>query len=81
MLIFVKNGFMKETKYRSMVKCISWRVLASLTTAVLILIFTGNWMLSIGIGSFEVVSKIVLYFFHERIWDKISWGREIKKKV
>jgi len=67
---------MRESKYRSMVKCVSWRVLASLTTAVLVYIFTGSFLLSIGIGSFEAFSKLILYFFHERIWNRISWGRE-----
>lgn len=66
----------KETKLRSAVKTVSWRTLATLTTAVLVFIFTGELAIAIAIGSLEVIAKIVLYFFHERIWNKIKFGRK-----
>ena len=72
----------KETKARSIIKTFSWRVLATLTTATLVFIFTGELTIAITIGSIEVVAKILLYFFHERLWDKVNIGRkEIKPFV
>lgn len=64
-----------ENKKRSIVKTISWRTIATLTTAIIVYIFTGKLILAISIGSIEVITKIVLYFFHERAWNKINYGR------
>ena len=66
----------RETKLRSVFKTVSWRTLATLTTAILVFIFTKRIAIAFAIGSLEVVVKIFLYFFHERIWDKISFGRK-----
>ncbi len=66
----------RETRLRSGVKTISWRTVATLTTAILVFIFTKKIAIAVTIGSLEVVAKIFLYFFHERAWDKISFGRK-----
>ena len=65
---------MNETRKRSIIKSITWRILATLTTMILVFIFTGNLVMALGIGFFEVISKMILYYFHERIWQKISLG-------
>ena len=52
----------------------SWRIVASLTTAVLVFLFTGNVGLSLGVGFFDLVVKIVLYYVHERVWNTVAWG-------
>ncbi len=65
-----------ETKNRSILKAISWRTWATITTAVIVFIFTGKFALAITIGCFEVVAKMVLYFFHERLWQKINFGKK-----
>jgi uncharacterized membrane protein len=49
-------------------------VLASADTMVLGFVFTGNLATAISIGGFEVITKLVLYFFHERYWARIRWG-------
>ncbi len=64
-----------ENKKRSIVKTISWRFLATLTTAIIVYMFTGQLILALSVGSIEVLAKIVLYFFHERMWNKINYGR------
>ncbi len=66
-----------ETHVRSVVKAISWRVMATLVTGVLAFLFTGNMLIAIGIGSSEALSKIFLFWGHERLWDRIRWGRVI----
>ncbi len=65
---------MKEKHIRSVTKSISWRVIATLATVMLVFIFTRNWVISVKVGSLEVIVKIVLYYWHERGWNKIRWG-------
>ncbi len=72
----------KETKFRSVVKSITWRFLATMTTVLLVLIFTGRAEIAFSIGGIEIVIKMLIYFFHERGWDLIRWGkREIRPCV
>ncbi|NOZ08554.1 MAG: adenylyl-sulfate kinase [FCB group bacterium] len=65
-----------ETKKRSILKAISWRTWATLTTAVIIFIFTGEFALAVTIGLLEVFAKMGLYFIHERLWQKIRFGKK-----
>ncbi|MEM7067253.1 MAG: DUF2061 domain-containing protein [Pseudomonadota bacterium] len=65
-----------ERKLRSLVKMSTWRVLASLDTTLLAWFFTGNFVTALSIGSFEVLTKLVLYYFHERAWLKVRIGLE-----
>ena len=65
-----------ETKKRSVLKAISWRTWATITTAVLVFIFTGKFALAITIGLLEVFAKMVLYFLHERFWQRIRYGKK-----
>ncbi len=64
-----------ESKRRSVVKTISWRVLATLDTTLIVFLLTGKILLAVSVSGIEVVTKIVLYFFHERAWNKIRYGR------
>ncbi len=65
-----------ETKVRSVVKTISWRIVATLTTIWLVFIFTGNIAISTSVGALEVFSKILIYYIHERVWNLTDFGRE-----
>jgi uncharacterized membrane protein len=67
-----------ETHVRSLAKAISWRIVATLTTMLLVFAFTGNLAISGGVGLTELVTKVVIYYVHERIWNAVSFGR-IKK--
>ena len=72
----------KETNTRSIVKTISWRILATLTTIALVYIFIGDVSVALSVGGIEVFLKMLIYFLHERGWDKIKFGRkEIKPMV
>ncbi len=66
---------MKDTKIRSIVKGISWRAVASFDTFVLGYIIFGNVVHASAIAGFEVLTKILLFFLHERLWNIIRWGR------
>lgn len=69
-----KHGL--EAHSRTVAKAISWRIIATMITMTVVYIFTGEWLITIGVGAVEVVAKITFYYIHERIWHKISWGRE-----
>lgn len=64
-----------EKPLRSVVKSISWRIIGTLDTILISWLITGELTLALSIGTIELVSKMVLYFFHERIWNKINWGK------
>ncbi|MCQ9205693.1 MAG: adenylyl-sulfate kinase [Omnitrophica bacterium] len=66
----------RETKARSILKTFSWRILATLTTTLLVYIFTKRIKIALAIGAVEFAAKIIIYFFHERLWNKISFGRK-----
>lgn len=66
----------RETNKRSIVKGISWRVVATTTTVIIVYIFFGRLDLAIAAGMIETVLKVGLYWAHERAWFKVSWGRK-----
>ena len=66
----------KETHSRSIIKTISWRALATITTMVLVYVFIGDLSIAVSVGAIEVILKMLIYFFHERLWDKIKFGRK-----
>ncbi|MCF7908422.1 MAG: adenylyl-sulfate kinase [Candidatus Omnitrophica bacterium] len=65
----------RETKARSILKAITWRSAGTIATSIIVFIFTRKISLAFTVGFLEFVSKMAIYFFHERIWDKISFGR------
>ena len=67
---------MNESVTRSLLKSITYRIAGSLSTFIIALSLTGELELAIGISLFELVSKIVLYWAHERIWNNISYGKK-----
>jgi len=66
----------KETRLRSTLKTLSWRGLGTIVTTILVFIFTGKILFAVTIGGFEGILKMILYFFHERLWNKISVGKK-----
>jgi uncharacterized membrane protein len=60
------------SKRRHILKTISWRVIGTLDTMILSWIITGNWKWGVVIGGVEVITKMILYYFHERAWYKFS---------
>lgn len=66
----------RETNRRSIVKGITWRVLATSTTVIIVYVFFGRLDLAIAAGILESVLKVALYWAHERAWHKLRWGKE-----
>lgn len=67
---------MKEQHYRSVIKGTTWRFFATLDTVMLSWFFTGQISSALKIGAIEVITKIFLYYVHERMWMRVGWLRE-----
>lgn len=63
-----------ESHSRSFIKAASWRALGSIDTFMLSWFFTSNAKAAGAIASTEIITKILLYYFHERVWSTIGWG-------
>lgn len=68
----------KETNLRSITKGITWRVVATSTTMIIVYLFFGNLELAVATGLLETVAKVTLYWGHEKAWQRLRWG---KKKI
>jgi uncharacterized membrane protein len=65
---------------RHIAKTISWRIIGTLDTIILSGLITGSWTTGLAIGGLEVITKMVLYFVHERVWYRFSnFGIKHKK--
>jgi len=64
-----------DTNSRSLAKAVSWRATGTLDTFLISWLITGELALAGGIALTEVVTKIFLFWAHERVWNKIKWGR------
>ena len=65
---------------RHIAKTVSWRIIGTLDTIILSWIITGNLKMGMAIGGVEVITKMILYFLHERAWYKLSkFGVNVKK--
>ena len=63
------------SRKRSLIKSITWRIVASLDTFVIAWLVTGKSSWAGIIAMFEVLTKTFLYYFHERGWNYILWGK------
>ena len=66
---------MTEKPYRSIVKALSWRATGTVDTILISYVITGQAKFALSIGFVELFTKIFLYYVHERIWNKLSFGR------
>lgn len=67
---------MSDKHHRSLVKAVSWRVTGTIDTILVSWLITRKLSLALSIGGVEVITKLLLYYFHERAWNKINFGRE-----
>ena len=76
----VDKGFEADVKserpIRSIVKAISWRVVGTIDTMIISWFITGKLSMALAIGSIEVITKMILYYGHERIWNLIKWRKQ-----
>jgi len=72
---FAKKWVLSDTNLRSLVKTISWRFTGSFSTFLISFLVTGSFALAGSIAVVQIVANTVLYFIHERIWNKVKWGK------
>lgn len=70
----------KSPNRRHILKTFSWRAVGTLDTIVLSWIITGNPLTGIKIGGAEIITKMLLYYGHEKIWYRIDFGLDKRKK-
>ena len=61
---------------RSLVKTVSWRTIGTIDTIIITRLVTGSWQAGAAVGSIELFTKMILYYFHERGWSWVDWGLE-----
>jgi uncharacterized membrane protein len=64
-----------ESHYRSIVKAISWRAGGTVVTFAVAWFITGNISFSAKIGALDTIVKIGVFYFHERLWNRLNFGR------
>lgn len=69
----------RESRKRHLLKTISWRIIGTLDTIILSWIITQNPLTGLKIGAFEIITKMMLYYLHERAWYKINYGLNERK--
>ena len=72
-----KNG---DSKKRHIAKTITWRVVGTIDTMLLAWLISGDPMIGLQVGGAEVVTKMILYYFHERTWYRIDFGLNKRRK-
>lgn len=69
-----KSGLVRENKMRHLAKTVTWRMAGTADTMVLAWLLTGNPLTGVKIGLAELLTKMILYYIHERIWYRIDFG-------
>ena len=69
-----------ESKKRHLYKTITWRVIGTIDTIAVGWLISGDPFIGLQIGFLEVITKMVLYFFHEKIWYRINYGLNLKNR-
>ncbi|GAA5221208.1 DUF2061 domain-containing protein [Membranihabitans marinus] len=69
-----KVAKVKESHARSFIKGVTWRIVGTLDTMLISYFVTGNWTFAFSIASIEVITKLLLYYFHERAWQLLPRG-------
>ena len=70
----IVKKYTKSSPIRSLLKALTWRVVASGTTITVAYLLTGDAVVAGAIGGAEALCKIAMYFLHERMWQSIYWG-------
>ncbi len=78
----IKTGVTKKgaSKKRHIAKTLTWRAVGTIDTMILAWIISGDPMVGLQVGGAEVVTKMILYYFHERAWYRIDYGLNKRRK-
>ena len=70
-----------DSRRRHILKTITWRIIGTFDTIVLSYFITGSVQTGLQIGGVEVITKMILYYFHERAWYRINFGLDKRKRA
>ena len=65
-----------EKAMRSLGKVVTWRILVTITNFIGGWLASGSWQVGLGVVSFALVVNSILYYFHERSWNRLDWGKQ-----
>ncbi len=74
-----KSGRSRESRKRHLAKTITWRGVGTVDTMLLSWLITGNPLVGLKIGFAELLTKMILYYLHERVWYRIDYGLPHRK--
>ena len=74
------NSTITDSNKRHLIKTFSWRIIGTIDTIIFGWILTGNPLTGLKIGGVETISKMILYFGHEKLWYKINFGLDKRNK-
>lgn len=74
-----KDGILLESRKRHLAKTVTWRLVGTIDTMILTWWISGNPLIGLQVGFAEVITKMVLYYFHERAWYRINFGLTKRK--
>lgn len=69
-----------EIQLRTIGKIISWRVLLTVMNFVYTYVVTGNWKAGLAVAGISALVNTFIYWAHERVWNKVTWGRKHYKE-
>jgi len=75
----MKKWIQEEHRLRSVIKAFTWRLTGTLDTMIISFLITGRLKWAISIGFVELFTKTVLYYLHERVWNRITLGKKFKE--
>ena len=67
---------MSDTAVRSLAKAVSWRITGTIDTFLISWLITGQALIASGIALTEILTKVFLFWMHERVWNRIKWGQQ-----
>lgn len=72
--LVIRKGKLRkgDSNVKSLLKTVSWRIVGTIDTMIIAYILTGEIGIAFSIGSVELFTKMVLYYVHERIWNRIA---------
>jgi len=68
-----------ESHLRTILKTVTWRIIATITAVIVTYYYTHDWRLSLVAGGVMAIFKTIFYYIHERVWNLIHWERKTIK--
>lgn len=72
----IKRSITDDNSFRSVMKALTFRIIVIITNGIIVFTITGKSDVTFGVIAVTTISSTMLYFFHERLWNQINWGRE-----